>query len=85
MNICGVVVHAKPEFKDQIIADLNARPGVEVHGMNENGNMVVTVEDAHSRAAANTIASFNDIEGVYAANLVYHEIDDTQTQQEACS
>ena len=73
MNLCSVVVHARPEKLAQVETSLTALPGVEVHGGAEDeGKLIVTVEDAEEATAADTMMSFNHIDGVISAILIYH-------------
>ena len=73
MNLCSVIVHARPEKISQVETTLTELPGVEVHGGAEDeGKLIVTVEDAEEITAADTMMSFNDIDGVISAILVYH-------------
>lgn len=72
MNLCSVVVHAKPEKTEFVQARLQEFPGVEVHGGDEAGKLIVTVEDAGENTAADTMMAFNSVEGVINAILVYH-------------
>lgn len=74
-NICGVLVHVKPELRHQVHAALTGISGVEVHTMTDEGKMVVTVEDADGVWAGAKITSFNDIRGVLNVALVYHHFD----------
>lgn len=73
MNLCSVIVQARPEKMNQVETSLARLPGVEVHGgTEEEGKLIVTVEDAEDVSAADTMMSFNDIDGVISAILVYH-------------
>ena len=73
MNLCSVIVHARPEKIGQVETNLIQLPGVEIHGRAEDeGKLIVTVEDAEQVTAADTMMSFNDIDGVISAILVYH-------------
>ncbi|MCA1908674.1 MAG: chaperone NapD [Magnetospirillum sp.] len=74
-NICGVLVHVVPARRQQIRAELEARPGVEVHTMTDDGKLVVVVEDAEGQWAGSIITSFHDIDGVLSVALVYHHFD----------
>lgn len=74
-NVCGVLVHARPDEIKRISGDLEALPGVEVHQATEDGRLVVTVEDAEGQWAGATISRFNDIQGVLSVALVYHHFD----------
>jgi len=71
-NLCGVLVHFRPERREAIGCALAALPGVEVHHATDDGRMVVTVEDAGAEWAGATITRFNEIEGVLNVALVYH-------------
>ncbi len=72
MNICSVVVHARPEKSEQVQSRLEAMPGVEVHGREDSGKLIVTVEDAEESSAADTMMAFNSVEGVISSILIYH-------------
>ncbi|CAA7616603.1 conserved hypothetical protein [Candidatus Terasakiella magnetica] len=74
-NICGVLVHAKPERRYDVHDALTRMPGVEVHTMTDDGRLIVTVEDADGNWAGSTITSFNDVQGVLSVALVYHHFD----------
>lgn len=51
---------------------LEALPGVEVQGGEESGKLIVTVEDSEGVSAADTMMSFNSVEGVISSTLIYH-------------
>ncbi|MCB1758499.1 MAG: chaperone NapD [Gammaproteobacteria bacterium] len=72
MNICSVIVLARPERVAEVERQLEALPGVEVQGKDESGKLIVTVEDAENAEAAETMMSFNSLEGVISSTLIYH-------------
>lgn len=73
MNICSLVVHAKPENAAVVQASLERFPGVEIHGGQSEGKLIVSVEsDGDEESAANTMAAFRDVEGVINTVLIYH-------------
>jgi len=74
-NVCGVLVHARPELRQSVSERLGAIDGVEVHVVSEEGKLVVTVEDAGGIWAGATIESFKEIPGVLSVALVYHHFD----------
>jgi len=73
VNICGVLVHARPALQREVGVALNALPGAEVHQTSDDGRMVVTVEDVDGVWAGDTMVKINNIEGVLSAALVYHQ------------
>ncbi|RME34749.1 MAG: hypothetical protein D6786_03925 [Gammaproteobacteria bacterium] len=82
MNICGVLVHSRPEAVESVRRQLESLEGVEVHGTAEDGRMVVTVEAEEGRLVLDQLTRMRDIEGVLDAALVYHydEQQDTELQ-----
>lgn len=72
MNICSVIIHARPEQTAAVQSRLAGLPGVEVQGGDETGKFIVTVEDADGVTAADTMMSFNSVEGVISSTLIYH-------------
>ena len=72
MNVCSVIVHARPENSGAVQERLEAFPGVEVHGGRAEGKLIVTVEDAGRETVADTLMAFNGVEGVIGSTLIYH-------------
>jgi nitrate reductase NapD len=72
MNICSCVVHTRPERAAEVSTRLWALPGVEVHGGETEGKLVVTVEDAGDALAADTLGAIGAVEGVINTVLIYH-------------
>lgn len=74
-NICGVLVHARPDLRHQVADALGALPGTEIHAIADEGKLVVVVEDAQGELASTTINRINDVPGVLSVALVYHHFD----------
>ena len=72
-NVCGVLVHARPTMLAQVKQALAAKPGVEIHHAEEDGRMIVTIEDVPEQWAGATLTSFYDVDGVINASLVFHQ------------
>lgn len=77
INVSGVIVQAVPEQIPQLTEQLNALPGVDVHGCNDNGKMVITIIDEGDKAVADLVCQIQTFAGVITANMVYHEYDNT--------
>ena len=75
MNVAGVLVHCRPGMDERVSAALNALPGVEVHLKQEDGRMVVTVEDQDEQGAGESLLAMHRLEGVISAALVYHHFE----------
>ena len=78
-NICGVLVHVRPERLAQVMAEMAAMPGTEIHQSAPDGRIVVTVEDVPGKWAGNTLTDINNIQGVLSAALVFHHRDGDDT------
>ena len=72
MSICSLIVHAKPDKAPSVEEGLLALPGVEVHGGQAEGKLVVTVEDTEHSQAADTLTAIGAVDGVINTVLIYH-------------
>ncbi|MCV6547201.1 MAG: chaperone NapD [Cohaesibacter sp.] len=75
MNVCGVLVHARPDKVKSVEALLTEIPGVETHGEADNARLVVTIEDTETMSAMDAMSAVNRTDGVVATALVYHEME----------
>ena len=78
-NICGVLVHVRPQIMDRTLKALAALPGTEIHQSAPDGRVVATVEDVPGKWAGNTLTDINNIQGVLSAALVFHHRDGDDT------
>ncbi len=84
MNITGVLVRARPNQRQSVSRRLAALRGVEVHAVDEDGKMVVTVEEADGSDMSDQLIRVHNTEGVLYASLIYNhfeEMDDQETSQ----
>jgi nitrate reductase NapD len=72
MNVCSLIVHARPERLDGVQTELEKMPGVEVHGRSDDGKLVVTAEDIGEARANDAMTAIQDLDGVVNAVLIYH-------------
>lgn len=84
-NICGVLVHARPEHSGSVGRALEAYRGVEVHQRTDDGRLVVSIEDTEDRFAGEMLAEVHKIDGVLNASLVYHHMDTATPSEEDLS
>ena len=63
MNIVSLVLRIHPETRAAAEAALTAYPGVECHGMSDDGKLVVTVEDAEGAAMSDTLIALHRVQG----------------------
>ncbi len=82
MNICSVIVNAKPENAVKISELLAEMQGVDVFGGIEEGKIIATLEDVGEKALADKMAAINDIKGVINATMVYHQEEDNTAMEE---
>lgn len=84
MNICSVIVNAKPKNAPRISELLADMEGVDVFGGIEEGKIIATIEDGGGeKALADKMAAMNDIKGVINATMIYHqEASDTEMEEE---
>lgn len=86
-SVAGILVHTKPENREQVALSLNQMCGVEVHLINPDGKMVVTVEELEGeKFIIDRITQINNTEGVINAALVFSqsELSDVPVDQDSC-
>lgn len=76
-HIASLLVQAWPERIPELRPQINAMSGIEVHQDDAKGQMIVTVEAGSDRQLLNAISDIEQIKGVIAVSLVYHQIEDT--------
>ncbi len=74
MNIVGILIGTLPEYTDYVLEHLK-QLGIEVHGVNESGQIVVTLEEEHDEIITQKITQLQQIQGVLTAAMVYHQIE----------
>lgn len=74
-NICGVLLHVDPSCLLPTCDELSGMPGVEIHQQNDDGRVVLTVEDSAGELAVVTLAKLYEVPGVASAALVYHHVE----------
>ena len=74
MNICSLIVHTKPMANGEVARQLETFKGVEVHGGDEMGRLIITVEDEDETQSlvSETINALHAVEGVISTILIYH-------------
>ena len=81
MNICGCLVHVRPDRAGVIRPVLEAVDGVEVHAEADDGRFVVVVEDTPARLASEIIMDLHQIPGVISLTLTYHNFEEEGTRR----
>ncbi|HLB17372.1 MAG TPA: chaperone NapD [Burkholderiales bacterium] len=82
MDISSAVVSAMPCSREDVRAQLEALPGVEIHAETPDGRFIVTVEDTPGVPAADTVMRLHSMRGVLAATMVYQYSDDALDTKE---
>jgi len=78
-HIASVLVQGWPDKIPQIENELTALPGVESHGTNGSGKLILTLEAEDDAGLVSIMNRIETAQGVVTASLVYHhteEMDD---------
>ena len=74
VHISSMVVHARPDYLQDVKNKIERLPGAEIHGESENGKLVVVLESQTQTHITDVIEKIGDIEHVLTTALVYHQI-----------
>ena len=83
MNISSAIVYALPQRSDSVRESLRALPGLEIHHEGRDGRFIVTIEDGHGAAVADTVMQLHRLDGVLSAAMVYQYTDEDPQAGEA--
>lgn len=73
MSICSLLVHTNPDKAGFVQSSLESFPGVEVHGGQNEGKLIVSLDqEGEEDSVADTMSAFRDIDGVLSTVLIYH-------------
>jgi len=76
-HIASVLVQAWPEKIPGIKAHLARFPGIESHGSNGAGKLILTIEAEDDAGLMDAIRRIESTPGVIVASLVYHQFEET--------
>ena len=75
-HIASVLVHARPEHVEDLSARFTRLPGVEAHGSNGAGKLILTIEADGDDVLVDRMTRIEIENDVIAATLVYHHAED---------
>jgi nitrate reductase NapD len=79
-HYAGVVVATAPEHLETCAQELDALPGIEVHGREPSTGRIVIVQEADSvEEQQDLLARVRTLPRVHFAALVYHYVDSEET------
>ena len=81
MDISGVLVRSFPSDVEAVSLALAQLAGVEVHGANGDGRMVVTIEGDTGGQVADLLVQIQGMPGVLSAAMIYHQFEDSGLQE----
>jgi nitrate reductase NapD len=80
--ISSLVIQTQPVLLADVRSRLTAIPEAEVLGENDEGKLIVVLDTASSRQAANLITDIQNQAGILSATLVYQYDDQFEPQVE---
>ena len=75
VHISSMVVHARPDYLQDVKNKIEHLPGAEIHGESENGKLVVVLESQSQTHITDVIEKIADMDHVLSTALVYHQIE----------
>ena len=82
-HISSLLVHVRPERQQEVAALIAALPGAELAHSPKPGKLILTLETADTFEIMERLEAINDMPGVVAAALVYHQWEPAVAESEA--
>ncbi|MBI5329602.1 MAG: chaperone NapD [Betaproteobacteria bacterium] len=84
MNLSGILVVAKPEWRGHVVDALNALEGVEVHQVDEASGRIIAVQEAENiHAEIEGVKRIKALPHVIVAEMVYHYLAEDERTYES--
>jgi nitrate reductase NapD len=83
MELAGLIVRALPRYLQSVKSALLSVPGLEIHHIDPDGRMIVTIELNSHKALSNSISLLQGLDKVLAVSLVYQHsevLEDTNSE-----
>jgi nitrate reductase NapD len=80
-HVSSLIVHGAAELLPAISAAVAVLPGAEVHASDGIGKLIVTLETVHEAEISERIDAIRALDGVFAASLVYHQVEDADAEE----
>ncbi len=74
-HISSAVVLCKPDKIQQVIAQIGKLVGLEVHGFNPEGKIVISIEGDTRHNIVSTLEDIAKLDAVLSSNLVFHQFE----------
>lgn len=75
LNICGLLLKARPDMVPDLADQIAATPGCDVHATTDDGRLIVVVEDMPDTPAHDRIMALHQLPGVLAVTINYHHFE----------
>ncbi|WP_298440456.1 chaperone NapD [uncultured Ferrimonas sp.] len=82
VHISSLVVHVKPDQLEATKALIQGLENTEIHGDSPDGKIVVVLETANQGFVTDTIEVINAFPNVLTTFLVYHQIEQFDSETE---
>ena len=80
ISICGVMAQVLPEKVDEVKARMLQIAGLEIHGIGDDGKMVITVESNNYKDTGERISALQKLKGVISASMIYQHTETLEEQ-----
>ena len=75
IHISSFVVRCLPEKLQQVMAAVEAMPGLEIHGNDPCGKFIALLDVDSEKALIETITAIEVMKGVVNTSMVYHHVE----------
>jgi periplasmic nitrate reductase NapD len=82
-HISSLLVHVRPERQQEAAALIAGLPGVELAQSPKPGKLILTLETANTFEIMERLEAINNMPGVVAAALVYHQWESAVAESES--
>lgn len=71
ISVCGVMVFILPERREEVEAKMLEIEGLEIHGANEDGKLVVTIETDSYKKTGDAVTQLQRLDNILSISMIY--------------
>ncbi|MAE44131.1 MAG: chaperone NapD [Nitrospinaceae bacterium] len=82
MQISGILIQTRPEWREQLGESLAAQPWLDVHYTDGHSRIIVTLENLETESGEKRLRRLQDWPHVLSVNLINHyQVDENQFEE----
>jgi nitrate reductase NapD len=81
ISVCGVMVFIRPENRKAVEAKMLEIEGLEIHGANDEGKLVVTIETDSYKKTGDAVTQLQRRDNILSLSMIYQHAESVDDEE----